>query len=92
MLGMCQTIQGHGKYEILNDDMATDMNERIKLMASHPYRVMAFAYAEMDTNQWNEQFKNTGKEMEFEQALKDRSIQFTFLGAFGMKDRLRDKV
>jgi Ca2+-transporting ATPase len=30
--------------------------------------------------------------MEFEQALKDRSIQFTFLGAFGMKDRLRDKV
>jgi magnesium-transporting ATPase (P-type) len=84
VLSMCQTIQGNGKYEILNDDMANDMNERINAMAAHPYRVMAFAYAEMDTNQWVEQFKNTGKEMEFEQAIRDKSIQFTFLAAFGL--------
>lgn len=30
--------------------------------------------------------------MEFEQSLKENSIQFTFLGVFGLKDKLRPHV
>lgn len=59
-------------------------------MASKPLRVISFAYFEMDEDQWNVQFEQTGKE--FEQALDDRNIQFTFLGAFGLKDPLRKNV
>jgi Ca2+-transporting ATPase len=59
-------------------------------MASKPLRVISFAYFEMDIEQWQLQFESTGKE--FEQALDDRNIQFTFLGAFGLKDPLRKNV
>lgn len=59
-------------------------------MAAAPLRVISFAYAEMATDQWNAQYEQTGKE--FEQALDDGQIQFTFLAAFGLKDPLRDNV
>lgn len=59
-------------------------------MASKPLRVISFAYFEMEEDQWNDQFENAGKD--FEQALDDQSIQFTFIGAFGLKDPLRENV
>jgi len=59
-------------------------------MAEKPLRVIAFAYYEMDEDQYNAQFEQTGKE--FEQALDEGLLSFTFLGAFGLKDPLRENV
>lgn len=92
VLDYCQTIRTHTDYEVLNDDTRREMLGRVDQMAAHPYRTIAFAFAEMDANQWKTQFTDTGKEMDFERAIKDRTIQFTLLAVFGLKDRLRPKV
>ena len=59
-------------------------------MASKPLRVIAFAYHIMDLEEWNNGFGEASKI--FEQALDDKHINFTFLGAFGLKDALRSNV
>ena len=59
-------------------------------MASKPLRVISFAYCEMEEDQWNVQFEEAGKD--FEQALDENNIEFTFIGAFGLKDQLRENV
>ena len=59
-------------------------------MASKPLRVIAFAYHIMDFEEWQSAYGEASKI--FEQALDDRHINFTFLGAFGLKDSLRPNV
>lgn len=59
-------------------------------MAAKPLRVIAFAYHIMDLDEWNTGFGEAAKI--FEQALDDKHINFTFLGAFGLKDSLRPNV
>lgn len=90
VLEMCSSIQSANGIVQLSPDLAEEIRREVDSMASKPLRVISFAYFEMDEDQWNVQFEQTGKE--FEQALDDRNIQFTFLGAFGLKDPLRKNV
>lgn len=90
ILEMCTSIQNSTGIVQLSPDLAEEIRREVDAMASKPLRVISFAYFEMDMDQWNAQFESTGKE--FEQALDDRNIQFTFLGAFGLKDPLRKNV
>lgn len=90
ILEMCNSIQSSNGVVQLSPDLAEEIRREVDSMASKPMRVISFAYFEMDEDQWNVQFEQTGKE--FEQALDDRNIQFTFLGAFGLKDPLRKNV
>lgn len=90
VLDMCQTIQNSTGLAQLSPDLAQEIRSEVDSMASKPLRVISFAYFEMDIDQWDAQFENTGKE--FEQVLDDNQIQFTFLGAFGLKDPIRENV
>lgn len=44
----------------------------------------------MDIEHWNIHYEGSG--IEFEEALNNRSLQFTYLGAFGLKDPLRENI
>lgn len=90
VLDMCTSIQSGNGIVQLSPDLAEELKKEVDFMASKPLRVISFAYFEMEEDQWNSQFEDAGKD--FEQALDDQSIQFTFIGAFGLKDPLRPNV
>lgn len=90
VLEMCSSIQSANGIVQLSPDLAEELRREVDSMAAKPLRVISFAYFEMNEDEWNAQFEQSGKE--FEQALDDRNIQFTFLGAFGLKDPLRNNV
>ena len=81
---MCSSIQSANGIVQLSPDLAEEIRKEVDSMASKPLRVISFAYFEMEEDQWNVQFEEAGKD--FEQALDEGSIQFTFIGAFGLKD------
>jgi magnesium-transporting ATPase (P-type) len=81
---MCSSIQSANGIVQLSPDLAEEIRKEVDAMASKPLRVISFAYFEMEEDQWNVQFEEAGKD--FEQALDEQSIQFTFIGAFGLKD------
>jgi len=74
----------------LNPDSTVEIRKEVSSMASKPLRVIAFAYHVMDVEEWNSGYGEASKI--FEQALDDKQINFTFLGAFGLKDSLRSNV
>lgn len=84
VLDMCSSIQSANGIVQLSPDLAEEIRKEVDAMASKPLRVISFAYFEMEEDQWNVQFEEAGKD--FEQALDEQSIQFTFIGAFGLKD------
>jgi len=87
---MCSSIQSSNGIVQLSPDLAEEIRKEVDSMASKPLRVISFAYFEMEEDQWNVQFEEAGKD--FEQALDENNIQFTFIGAFGLKDPLRSNV
>jgi len=90
ILDMCQSIQGSNGIVQLSPDLQDEIRREVDSMAAKPLRVISFAYWTMEEEEWNSTFEQAGKE--FEQALDDRLIAFTFLGAFGMQDPLRKNV
>lgn len=90
IIDMCSFIQSSNGMVQLSPDLAEEIRKEVDSMASKPLRVISFAYFEMEEDQWNAQFEQEGQD--FEQALDDHSIQFTFIGAFGLKDSLRPNV
>lgn len=90
VLPMCSTVQTSNGVAQLDEKLQDEIYKEIVKMAAQPLRTLCFAYLEMDQNTWETKFENQGKE--FEQALDDNTFQFTFVGAFGLKDRLRSNV
>jgi len=90
ILDMCSSIQSANGIVQLSPDLQEEIRKEVDHMASKPLRVISFAYFEMEEDQWNVQFEEAGKD--FEQALDENNIQFTFIGAFGLKDSLRSNV
>lgn len=90
IIDMCQYIQGATGIQQLNPDLTVEIRKEVSSMASKPLRVIAFAYHVMDLEEWNNGFGEAARI--FEQALDEKHINFTFLGAFGLKDGLRPNV
>lgn len=93
VLDMCTSYQSADNIEPkdLDNEKKEEINGLVDDMAYMPMRVIAFGFFEMEEKEWNETFqKNYGND--FEKALEDGIIQFTFLGAFGLKDPLRPNI
>ena len=90
VLDMCSSLQSSNGIVQLSPDLAEEIRKWVDGMASQPLRVIAFAYFEMEEEQWNVQFEENGRD--FDQALDENSMNFTFVGAFGLKDPLRSNV
>lgn len=64
VIDMCSSIQSSNGIVQLSPDLAEEIRREVDSMASKPLRVISFAYFEMDEDQWNVQFEQTGKEFE----------------------------
>lgn len=90
ILEMCTFIQSSGGMVQLSPDLAEEIRKEVDSMASKPLRVISFAYFEMGEDEWNAKFEEQGQD--FDTALDENLINFTFIGAFGLKDNLRPNV
>lgn len=62
-------------------------------MTKQPLRVLAFAYLDLGADYWNNLVnQNMSPEAVLENYIAQNKLKFTFLGAFGMYDRLRKSV
>jgi len=69
-----------------------DILDNISRMASYPLRVMGLAYIEMDEAEWT-QYEQSGNAADnFEKALDTSRVSFTWIGAFGLQDKIRKNV
>ena len=48
----------------LSQDVADKIRVEVDAMASKPLRVIAFAYFEMEEDQWNIQFEENGRDFD----------------------------
>jgi magnesium-transporting ATPase (P-type) len=62
-------------------------------MAGEPLKVIASAFVEIDIETWRLQYMSeAGAENELEEQIKSNMLNFTLIGIFGLKDKIRDKV
>lgn len=63
-------------------------------MAAEPLKVICYAFAEIDTNEWLNSYEGQGSSADsaLEEAIQTGSIVFTLIGFFGMKDPIRASV
>jgi magnesium-transporting ATPase (P-type) len=66
----------------------------VKTAAATPLRMIAFAFAEMNIEDWQSRFE-TGDgcpEKLLEEAMRGNEIEFTLVGVFGLSDSIRSMV
>jgi len=89
VIDYCSAMHEHVGIQELTPEKAEQIRSVVDLMAEKPLRVLAFAYCEMDIETW-QQFVDMNKDLET--IMDERSVSFTFLGAFGLHDPLRKNV
>lgn len=91
ILEMCdRQMDREGFSEVDKDSIQSEVSK----MAGSPLRVIAFAYAQMDLDQWEQGYEGQSNTPEriLEDALQNNQLPLTFIGAFGLQDSLRPKV
>ena len=64
VLDMCSSLQSSNGIVQLSPDLAEEIRKWVDGMASQPLRVIAFAYFEMEEEQWNVQFEENGRDFD----------------------------
>lgn len=81
-----------GVYDFIDGDRH-NIQHKTSEFAHNRLRVLGFAYRVMDSDTWYNNFHNeTNPEEGLANALDQNSLDLTFLGIFGLKDPLRDRV
>ena len=84
----------------LNETEKANINEMIDKMAGQTtqfLRVLGLAFWEMDMSEWQQQFeadRDSGKSSDrtFEEMMEYKQAKLTWIGAFGLRDPLRNGV
>lgn len=99
--GAPEVVLGHSKLALKEDgeqDIENDrdsINDVVNSMAEQSLRVLSFAYAVVDTEEFEGTYLNQEESTEvlLERALEENSsINFIYLATFGLRDSLRPKV
>jgi len=94
IIQLCHSVaSGRGSGQFGNEEK-NRMLEVVASMASNPLRVIAFAFTEMDLDDWMRSIEGRGgtPERALEDALSNGALSLTFIGTFGLRDPLRPKV
>jgi magnesium-transporting ATPase (P-type) len=72
---------------------ADECLKNVKVMASHPLRVLTFAYLQMNFSEW-ERYEHSDRSAEqiVEELLNTQQLPFCYIGSFGLRDTLRPRV
>lgn len=95
VLGMCaEGIYDQGQRYELSEDHRGQVLETIASLASQPLRMMSFGFAIINLNEWEAQYENKQQSTEaiLENNITSRKVPFCYIGSFGLKDPLRQKV
>ena len=94
ILGLCSHQITRNGYEELDDDKKKNILDVASNMASRPLRTMAFAFFELDEQQWYDQYESQSPtpEIALEDSLVNGTLTLSFIGTIGLRDPLRQKV
>lgn len=93
VISLCQTVASNRGSGMFGAEEKTRMNDVVSGMASSPLRCIAFAFTEMDLDEWKGlEARGGSPDQALEDSLNNGALPLTFIGVFGLKDSLRPKV